>query len=375
MKSFHILANAVVFLASGIPASAQGVYPSPGLVDASTGLMESKIGRDWYRGSGVIARDPRLIFSCAHVFYEQGIWAKNYLFHRAYHKRAYPGLTEGASPRGLHHFSSYASNADIYGTDSNAAFSVDFSVLYGNSSFGPAAGWWPDGVSVLKSNRWKRLIGYPAELDFTGADGYCFQHATNWFSNKAYTVRGSFLEFSNVSTGPGNSGGPIFVRNELTGKNQLAGILVSGTRRSAGVVALNLATHTLSGYALGLKPKTLVFQNSTKLQVPDGSTAFSSRPIVVSGFSGSVETIKFGITTYTGNQGDLEIYLRSPAGKIHWITRRNGGTADDFIISGTDITRSFFGGAANGTWLLMMRDTIPGNAATFMQASLEISAL
>lgn len=366
-KFLRSLMVPLLLLASQSPSVGQVVYPVPGLVDPSTGFLASKIGGYWYRGSGVVAQDPRLIFTCAHVLYERGRWATDYVFHRAYHKRSYPKVREGASPRGFRHFSSYAPVVRTYGSDSDLAFALDFTVLYGDSSFGPAVDCWVDGAPALRSGRYKRLVGYPADVDFNRSLGFSLQHATPWFRNRAYSVRGSFHEFRSVSTGPGNSGGPIFVQQNSTGTNLLAGILVSGSRRTAGVVALSPATRSLATAALGSTPRSQQFKTSGGMALADGDRWFSSAPIEVTGLSGSIESMKFSMTAEAERREDLEVYVKSPAGRVHWIMRGKDLATDDL-----DLTRSFKGAEANGTWQLMMRDAVSGNAATFMEASVVI---
>jgi hypothetical protein len=370
------LAHLLLLLSLSAPTlEAQIVYSKRSLSEPSAGMIESKLFGEWYRGSGVVARDPRLIYSCAHVFYENGVWANDYVFHRNYHKRTYPRTRDGAKPRGIRHFSSYTSSVSSFGSDSDQAFASDFTVLYGNSSFGPSVGWFANGASALKSGALKRIVGYPAEIDFTGAAGFCFQHSTGDFKRSAYRVRGSFYEFDNVSTGPGNSGGPVFVQDGTSGQRLLAGMLVSGSRRTAGVVALDTATHTLASYALGLKPKSQEFSNDHAFILKDGSSSFATRDIPVSGFTGTLESIRLSITLYTPQRGDLEVYLRSPGGKIGWITRKSGGSADDLVVSNLNLDATFHGGPANGVWRLYFRDSVMGNSASFLKASLRVTAL
>ena len=371
-----MLAGISLLLYLSGPASAGKMYYSvPGLVDESTGLMESYVAGDWYRGSAVIARDPKLIYSCAHLFYERGKWATDYIFHRAYHSADEPGDTDAAYPRGLNYFTSYSTGVKAYGANSDAAFASDFTILYGNTGFGPAASWWPRGGPALKSNQLKRVVGYPVEIDFTGESGRAYQHTTGWFNYTGFRMLGNYYDFDNVSTGPGNSGGPIFVRDSISGQDRLAGILVSGSRRTAGVVALDLASDTMAGYVLGLKNQTLTFSNANPLLLPDGGAAFSSQSMEVAGFSGSIAKLKFSMAVTTSYRGDLEIYLRSPAGRIRWITKRSGGSLHDLIISGADFSGSFKGQSPNGIWELRMRDTAAGDPATFQNCSLTVSAL
>jgi Proprotein convertase P-domain len=373
--SFQLLAVALLSSGFSQTALAQRYYPIRNFSDESTGLLESYVGNDGYRGSGVIARDPRLIFSCAHLFFEKGKWATDFYFTRAWHNETYPTEEEGVSPRGLNYFTSYSSGVKSDGSESAVAFASDFTVLYGNSAFGPAKGAWANGGSVLKSNRLKRILGYPAEIDFNGSDGFYYQHATESFTNEGYRVYGSFYDFENVSTGSGNSGGPIFVQDEVTGNELLAGILVSGTKKSAGVVALDLSTDSLASYALGLKNKTLTFRNTTKLSIPDGKKSYSTNPIEVSGFSGTTSKLKFSMKADTKRRGDLDVFLRSPSGRVRWISKHGGGNGVNLNLSNKNFTADFTKSSPNGTWQLKVRDIKAGNRATLTSYSLEISAL
>jgi hypothetical protein len=372
-RTFSLLAAS--FSLAGFSAAAKVYYPVPGLVNESTGLLESFVAGDWYRGSGVVARDSRLIYSCAHLFYESREWATDYNFYRANHSATYPDESTAASPRGLHYFTSYSSGVKSYGSDSNQAFASDFTVLYANSSFGTAVNWWPMGGLALRSANPKLIVGYPSDIDFTGASGHCYQHSTGWFDYEAFRLYGIYHEFDDVSTGSGNSGGPIFVRNTATGDDLLAGILVAGTRRTAGIVVLDLSTDTLAGYALGLKDKILTFTETAARKLPDGTRTYTTIPIRVSGFSGSISKLKLSLSIATKRRGDLDVYLKSPNGRIRWISKRAGGSTDNLEIHDLNLSKFFTGYAPNGTWELKMRDSAAGTRATFLSGSLTVSAL
>ncbi len=361
-----------LFLAAGLhSAVAAPVYHSKqGRANASTGLFESKVGGSWYRGSGVVARDPKLIFSCAHVFYANGRWATDHIFYRNWHARDYPRPSQGASPRGLHYFTSYSDASKTVGGETNRAFASDFTVLYGNSSFGPAMPAMRTGGAAVRSALPKRIVGYPSEVDFTGARGHCFQHSTGWFNNRSRKLRDAYHEFRNVSTGPGNSGGPVFVRKN--GTEALAGILVSGWKRLAGVRALDLASHSLSGYALGLGDRTQTFRNANRTNLPDGS--YIARSIPVSGFTGTISAIRLSLSVTTAKRGELDVYLLSPSGKTRWITKRGAG-AGALTVSSMDLSGAYSGINPNGTWKLFIRDAAGGAKGVFENCALTISAL
>lgn len=373
--SFSALSGVLLWLCISVShAGAEVYYPLPGLVDESTGFMESRVAGSWYRGSATIARDPKLIYSCAHLFFERGKWATDYYFHRAYHAKGYPRKVNGAAPRGIHYFTSYSNGVKNFGANSRITFASDFTVLYGNTSFGTAAGWWPQGSQILRSSNMKRIVGYPARIDFTGDSGHCYQHATDYFTKQAYRDYGSYLGLDGVSTGSGNSGGPVFVRDDVSGMDFLAGVLVSGSRRSAGVVALDDSTDALASDALGSAALPASFRNTAKREIANGSTSFSSFPVEVSGLSGSIQNLRLSTVIATGHRGGLQVYLKSPGGRIHWISKHEGGAATNLTVSDADYSDSFKGCSPNGIWEVRIRVAEGEAPTTFESCQLEISA-
>ena len=361
-------------LLAASPCTAEDYYSKRTLFDYSTGYLESYVGRDWYRGTGVIARDPRLIYSCGHLFYENGMWATDYEFYQAYHSFRSPDPANGASPRGFRYFSNYSDNVDLYGGNSSRSFAYDFTVFYGSDSFGPAIGTWTDGSAVLRSNRKKRIVGYPATVEYTGASGYSYQYATDAFARASYQIREAYHGFDDVSTGEGNSGGPIFVYDESDTDYYLAGVLVSGSARTAGVYALNDSSNSMASAALGLRSVSRTFRNDQALLLPDAGTSYSTRATTASGFSNTLSGLRFSMSLTTPRRGDLNIYLKSPGGRIRWINKASSSTSDNVVIKQADYSTTFRGYAANGEWQLRMRDTVARNRATFNQFSITLMA-
>lgn len=370
------LAVAGLLVVTSSQVFAQMDYPKRVLADSSTGYMEAFVGGDWYRGSGVVARDPKLIYSCGHLLYDRGVWATDYVFHRAYDDRNGPGSATAASPRGFRYFTSYANNVDSYGGNSSRAFAHDFALFYGTSSFGPAVGWWPDGAGILTSDRAKRIVGYPAKIDYTGVSGYSYQHATDWFTKRASQVRGAYHSFSKVSTGNGNSGGPIFAWDATTGDYHLAGILISGTTDSAGVFALNDSSNSMASAALGIeeqaKSLASTFSNTSSTRLPDASKKYVTRSTTVAGFSETITDLKFSASITTARRGDLDVFLRSPTGRVRWISKRSSDRSANVLINQADYTDHFRGYAPNGIWSLKMRDSVKKNRATYDRFSVTI---
>jgi putative transposase len=53
----------------------------------SVGLVETRVGRGFYRGSAAVARDSRLLYSCAHLVYDyRKGWASTFAFKRAHYR-------------------------------------------------------------------------------------------------------------------------------------------------------------------------------------------------------------------------------------------------------------------------------------------------
>ncbi len=358
----------------GLRGSAEVYYPKPVQADPSTGYLESYVARDWYRGSGVVARDPRLIYSCGHLFYENGVWATDYVFYRNYSSYDPPVPAFGASPRGFRYFTSYSDNADTYGGDSARAFAYDFTVFYGTTSFGPAVECWPDGNLAIRSDRKKRIVGYPADIEYTGDSGHSYQHATDWFTRRGYRIREAYHGFDDVSTGEGNSGGPLFVWDNESDNYLLGGILVSGSRDTAGICALDSSSNSMASAALGLKSVTQTFSNTQPLQLPDAATRYSSRSTTASGFSDTVTGLKFSLSVTTPRRGDLNVYVKSPGGRIRWINKASSSTSDNLVINQANYTTTFRGYVANGNWQVKMQDSRAKNLATFNQFSLAVTA-
>lgn len=371
--SFAVQFGTACLLAASPPLSAQVFYPKQNLADTSTGYLQSTVDGYDYRGSGVITRDPRLIYSCAHLFYENGMWATHYNFHRAYHSEFSPSSSDGQAPRGIQYFTTYGNNTDSFGSNSSRAFAYDFTVLYGPDSFGDPVGWWSDGGERLRSTDLKRIVGYPKTIEYTGARGFAYQHSTDYFGRSAFTVTGAFLDFNNVSTGSGNSGGPVFVRDGDTQDDYLAGILVSGSYSTAGAYALNADSNNLASAALGLPKITNTFSNTTPVQIPDARFAYTTREVIVSGFDDSLTDLLLNLSISTTSRGDLDVYMISPSGRIRWINKRSANTSNNLIKNNANYTTTYRGDVANGRWRLKMRDTVALDRARFNSFGVVVS--
>ena len=85
-----------------------------------------------------------------------------------------------------------------------------------------------EGTKDLKRNIKTLITGYPAEKDYTETElsGY-FLHKTGPTVAPYQSYEGNALTTTLVSTGPGNSGGPVWTKN-AKGKWIASGVLVGG---------------------------------------------------------------------------------------------------------------------------------------------------
>lgn len=207
-----------------------------------------------YRGSGAVARDSRLVYTCAHVLEEDGTMAApgEIRFLRAWHSASAPGAEAGVAPRSYRYFTGYSSAAARYGTASRQAYHLDFVILVGYSAFGSAQPYYAgNGGAAVATRNWKYTGGYPATVNYTGANGFYYQHRTPFFTHPASKTHGAYHSFANVSTGNGNSGGPLWVYDSSSRRWGLAAVHVSGSRTTSGVHVLDQAAHSMGTNAVG----------------------------------------------------------------------------------------------------------------------------
>lgn len=360
----------VVSCAVWLPCTADArktFFSQPQLVNESVGLLETQLRNDYYRGSATVARDERIIYSCAHMVYDRGVWAKDYTFHRAWHDQRFPPRRSGASPRGFHYFTQYVRAARFTRGESNASFANDFILFYGTQSFGPAARVKEKSGRHLRSTREKRIVGYPAFIDFTRKRGLSYQHDTGWFSYRAFKIRDGFHEFFGVSTGTGNSGGGIFLRDPKTGEDLLAGILVSGGFRSAGVVAMDASTRSLARRAIGSSKVSWSIANSNRVSLEKTSSTLS-RSLPVHDETGTLETITLDLDLSGISGGPPTVFLQSPTGRIRRVAVPEA-QAGVIRIRDQDLSDAFRDSDPEGKWQVRIR-VGPDSSATFDRARL-----
>lgn len=371
------IGSAVVCCAFAGLAGAQ-VYPAQVPPQDLESAPYSSAGFLWSvsgAGSGAVARDPRLIYSCAHVLFENGKWAPSLRFSRAYSGRVAPSNAASPQARGYRYYAGYS--AGVRGEN----FAADFTVAYGTAltNFGPALEALQDSSAAIGSPSVSKLIlGYPAKVEYTGAEGFCYQHRTGPFPNAFSKVLDAYFECYGVSTGRGNSGGPVLVLQD--GSYKFAGVLVSGAKNASGIHGLDATTHAMGTAALVQAGAGLVFPPAeggisfgAPAALPDAAKRYVRRSVVVKSASPSIANVSLSLSIQAEFRGDLDVYVRSPRGRIAWIASHDFKDDEkNLLLEGETITQPFEGTSPYGTWSLFMRDFYKGDASSFLSGSLTV---
>jgi len=211
------------------------------------------------RGSGSVARHPKIVVSCAHNIHNNGAWfIGDYRWFWKWPKSTIPAASEGKLMRGEIRWASYheAKRNDIAsGVPSNEssynAFDFDITAFWSfeDTANGSFAGWHADGQGAMKSNRSKMVSGYPARpfdantfsMFRTGPFTHSFREQPKDTRGSSFTTR--YMRPGNYDTVnlAGNSGGPLWVRSD-NGAWAQAGVFVSA---GAGVTALDSAAWSI----------------------------------------------------------------------------------------------------------------------------------
>ena len=270
------------------------------------------------RGSGAVVGDPRIVLSCAHLPFDSGrlTWGSDNYWVRAWYdlNGNNPGRSDGQVLRGYWKFASYADMVSKNGSDSEDTFAVDFVAYYSYEALGPAsAGFWYDGQSALVNPAAKCIVGYPVGLYSSSSTQRNLMHEAGPF-NLAFTqMRNAYNQIETVATGPGNSGGPVFVTNEAAlGDSdhglRFAAVLVSGSEKSlhsainsAGVVAVTAPEWDLVNGALNATGEPPINDAWAAALALSGATATSAA-------NNTLATKETGEPKHAGNAGGHSLW-------------------------------------------------------------------
>jgi Fe-S cluster assembly iron-binding protein IscA len=364
---------------------------------SSAGYVKSFLAGREFGGSAAVGQDPRLIFTCAHVLFERGRWADLVGFLRSLNSEHEPDDSQTVFVRGFYRFSGYTGSKKA-GYD----FDLDFAVAYARSGevFGTSAlplndgpPGDPDGLDNLTApTTTKMILGYPAYLDANPlVEGLSFMHQTGPFENAGpageafYQELSSYYGIDHVTTGPGNSGGPVLVLKDGTWR--LAGILVSGSFFGAGAYVIDSYAKSVANSALAAAGADVPATGGTTrmsaaplrqpLALTDGGRKYVSARVSFAQMTGLTTRVLLDLELDAQKRGDLDVYVRSPSGRVYVVAAANpdvNGTDLDLVDH--DISPAFRRADPNGKWTVFCRDSEPnGLTARLQAASLKVTSL
>jgi hypothetical protein len=332
---------AQIYTASPISAGSYGTYPY-----SVTGMLFTPKGQ----GSGAVVANPRVVFSCAHVVFDKTAldpWVSGVRWHRAWSSSSPPFAGTGQLLRGYYHYLGYATAA-LDKVNSSRSFSQDFVVHYAfeNTANGGYAGYYDDGASQLKANTEKLITGYPSGL-YGSVDAHKYlMHQTGPFTRAFSANLDDYLEVTEVSAGPGNSGGPVWVNYQ--GEYYFVGVEISGFHRSLGD-----STDSMGVYGVDSSSRELI-----------------NNAVRASGATVAAPTITTQPTSRRVNAGDYAIFTVVASGSLlsyQWLF--NG-----ILISGaTDsaLTLTNVRPASAGTYQVVVSNTGGETRSTVVTLSVD----
>ena len=402
MKNF---ASPLVAACLSLPVLA-GVEEPPPKTNSSLPIDESLL-TEWpyslngvvmsgpYRGSGFIAQHPNLFITAAHVLHDddQHRWLSPPRWFGQVNSLEEPDGV-GASSRGYFRWASYTDEVTRSGPNSPDAFKRDVALVWSFSPFTSEAPAPIDykGAANLRAGIPSMITGYPAIIDYTGEEGNYLLHSTREEVTN-YKGAGNYLTATHISTGPGNSGGPVWVRGD-DGNWKAGGILVSGRPSEDGLNGFTSEIKTLFKSAepvladpvRNLKPPAKV-GSSMRLAmlakpktIPDGRPKWTRIPLNLGNFpeGAGIGTVTLNLTITTGHIGDLVVALVGPDGTSALLHNSEGAGTNDLVFDDMDLSGEFRGTAAgengiiSGKWQLYVQDRLTGDIATVTRFQLEV---
>jgi hypothetical protein len=243
------------------------------------------------------------------------------------------------------------------------------------------------GYKSLRGDNPVMITGYPAIIDYTEETNSYFMHQTGPVALKFRSEANRYMTTTLISTGPGNSGGPVW---SMTGENpwRAAGVLVSGLPGEAGVYAFSPDVKALTRSVTpvigevptkpvsvgGVGRSSFVFPMTKAKRIPDGVAKWTSFRFDVSKFAKEEKVTKvlISLDIDTSHRGDLIVWLQGPEGAIAQLALEEGGAEDDLVLVDKDVSELFAGTLANGRWIVRVQDRLKGDIATVNSIFLEI---
>jgi len=362
------------------------------LMDEEPFRFNGVVKNDDARGSGFCAWSAKTFFSAAHVVFDDasGKWGEPPFWVSKANSITLDD-SKSIQSRGYYRWTNYSeivaldgNNGDAFGRDVILGFSFN-RLIQGKPAILNLK-----GVSDLKKPIRTLITGYPAENDYLGVPikGF-FLHKTGPGVTPYKTYSDKALEATLVSTGGGNSGGPVWTQNKELGWTA-AGVLVGGLPSEATVYAfsgdINALTRAVAPVIMVGQPDSIsvdkvsassrFFPYNRAKVIPDGVPKWTDFPIVVEGFElgETVKKVKLSFRIKTKHQGDLQVILSGPGGFATLIHNEQGAGKDNLILVDKDVSEFFTDIDPKGKWILRVQDRLKGDIATLETILLEIAA-
>jgi len=367
---------------------------------ANVGLMSTEPYRfngvvmtDVARGSGFVAWNKRTFFSAAHVVYDAEATAgSNWGLPPVWYPVPYADALDESTAipsRGYYRFKAYSAIVDVGGQTGNAfGKDVILGFAFKDLITGAPATLNLNGYKDLGTAGTTMITGYPAINFYTGLPitGY-YLDQTGPGSTPYQVSFGRALRSTLVTTGSGNSGGPIWTQKGAGWT--AAGVLVGG-RPSESIVYsfspdINALTRSVAPVVktpegspisvAGVGATSFFFPMVKAAKaIPDGVQHWTNFATSVSRFDQAAVVTKahISLNITTNHQGDLEVILQGPGGLYQVLHNEEGGATHNLIIDDLDVTGTFAGIYADGGWTLRVQDRLKGDIATINSAVLEV---
>ncbi len=341
------------------------------------------------RGSGFVASDRKLFFSAAQVVREEASWVASPEWYSGVNDASTPSEDDAVQSRGYFRWDKYATMSTKYGGDSKQALANDVILAWSVADFiaGEPAVIDFSGSKRLVSGQPCMITGYPETIEYDEMEGEFYQHATALRSENFETEYENYKVASLISTGPGNTGGPVWTQDASL--NWMAsGVLVSGRPSEIGVYGMNNSVKSLlkaaspailnprekSVFVGGLSGTSYFWQTTKPKNIPDGLHKFTIIPLKLSKYpvDAKVSSLILNLDISTAHVGDLVVWLQSPDGVVSVLHDSEGAGEDNLIKVDKDLSSEFEGALANGKWQLKIQDRLKGDIAIFNSLKLEV---
>jgi subtilisin-like proprotein convertase family protein/V8-like Glu-specific endopeptidase len=343
------------------------------------------------RGSGFCAGHPKTFFTAAHVVYSESAGWNEPPGWVLRANAATLDPTDLVASRGYYRFDRYSELVETKGE--SGAFGRDVALAFGFKNFidGRPARLSQTGSEDLRSNKRKLITGYPAVKDYTGGDtnGF-FLHSTGPFRDVFRPASRGSVATTLVSTGPGNSGGPVWTAKQPGAPWVVSGILVGGLPSESEVYTIAPETFILQDLARkvvarkpaipipveGVSASSLFFPYNDSQTLPDGTSRWSRFSVGVFGFGefSKLTSVRVSLEIKTPHRGDLQVVLVAPGGIATVLHNEQGADRNNLVITDLDVTEAFTDINPKGRWTLRVRDRLKGDIALFKGFRLEIAA-